>query len=86
MKEFTFKLPDGVQIPDGTQVGDYFQAMTRFCLKANGEVSIDSVDGESLDPKKEENDEVNENANDDTSQPGPSSTLRNLVAGVRGGQ
>lgn len=85
MKTVTFQLPGGVQIPDGVQVGDTFQAMTTYCLLPEGKVQLEEVDGESLDPKKEESDEPNDAANDDTSQPGPS-VLRNLVAGMQGGQ
>lgn len=81
MKSIIFKLPDGVQIPDGKEIGDTFQAMATFSIEKNGDVCLEEVDGEPLDPSKEESDEPSESANDDTSNP---SVLRGLLMGGQG--
>lgn len=73
MKAITFKLPEGMQIPDGKQVGDTFQAMTTYEIETGGKVCLKEVDGEPLDGSDDESQEPNDEANDDTTQPGPMS-------------
>lgn len=79
MKAVTFKLPEGVVIPDGLAAGDKFSAMTEYQLGADGSVKVCSVDGEYLDPKYEDENEPNPNAQDDTTQP-------SFIGGLMGGQ